>query len=226
VLLLYDSPHADFRMVILNADGSEVEMCGNGIRCFAKYIWDRGMSLKETLDIETGAGIIRPRMDGALVQVDMGRPVLDGPSIPVKIDGHVTDHPVESAGETFSMTCVSMGNPHAVIFVDDVDNFPVGKYGPPIENSPLFPRRTNVEFVQVLSGREIKMRVWERGSGETLACGTGACAAAVASHINKLAGRDVTVRLRGGELHIRWDGNNRVFMSGPAVDVFEGIVTI
>ncbi|MBI5140761.1 MAG: diaminopimelate epimerase [Nitrospirae bacterium] len=226
MLLLYDSPRADFRMVILNADGSEVEMCGNGIRCFAKYLWERGMSSKETLDIETGAGIIRPRMDGDLVRVDMGEPILDGPRIPVNIEGHVTDHPIESVDKKFNMTCVSMGNPHAVIFVDDVDNFPVEKYGPPIENSPLFPRRTNVEFVQVLSGREIKMRVWERGSGETLACGTGACAAAVASHINKFTGRDVKVRLRGGELHIRWDGNNRVFMSGPAVEVFQGVVTV
>ena len=226
VLLLRDSDRADFRMEIFNADGSEVEMCGNGIRCFARYIWDRGLSGKDTLEVETLAGIIRPGKDEDLVRVDMGEPILDGPAIPVNIEGRVMDRPISIDGREFLMTCVSMGNPHAVIFVDDVAGFPVTEVGPKIENHSLFTKRTNVEFVQIVSRDEVSMRVWERGSGETLACGTGACATVVASILKGFTNREVTVRLSGGALRIAWGADNRVIMSGPAVEVFEGSIEI
>lgn len=228
LLILLDSVQVDFKMVIYNADGSEVEMCGNGIRCFANYIWNRNISSNEILNIETPAGIIRPRHipPGDFVEVDMGEPVLEGRRIPVNIDSRVIDLPVIAGGEEFRITCVGMGNPHAVVFVDDVDSFPVDRIGPLLEIDPLFPNRTNVEFVQVISEKELKMRVWERGAGETLACGTGACASAVAASLKELAGRDVIVHLKGGDLSICWNKDDRVFMSGPAVEVFEGIIEI
>ncbi len=222
VLLLKDSENADFRMDIINADGSIVEMCGNGIRAFAKYVWDRGMSDKDMLDIETLAGRIRPERKGDLIRVDMGEPEFEGRKIPVNLDGRVLDQPLKIGDETFNITCVSMGNPHAVIFIDDVDAFPVELYGPMIENDELFPNRINVEFVEVLSLDEIRMRVWERGAGETLACGTGASASAVASMLKKLTGRKVTVHLLGGDLLIEWAENGRVYMTGPATEVFSG----
>jgi diaminopimelate epimerase len=226
VLLLYNSEKADFRMRIFNADGSEVEMCGNGIRCLAKYIWDRGLSGKEALDIETAAGIIRPEKAGDLVKVDMGEPVLDARSIPVDYDGRVEDFPLNVLDREFRITCVSMGNPHAVIVVDDADRFDVAGYGPLIERHGFFPNRTNVEFIQVLDRARIRMRVWERGAGETMACGTGASAAAVAAHLNGLADRRVTVVLNGGELVIEWKDDNHVYMTGPAVEVFAGRVNL
>jgi diaminopimelate epimerase len=226
VLLLYPSEVADFKMVIYNADGSEVEMCGNGIRCFAKYIWDRGLSGKETLSIETAAGIIRPERAGRLVRVDMGEPVLEGRQIPVNLDGRVKDFPLIIRDKEFKMTVVSMGNPHAVIFVDDVDRFDVKGYGPLIEQHELFPKRTNVEFIQVLGPERIKMRVWERGAGETMACGTGASAAGVASALMGFTGRLVRVLLAGGELVIEWTEDNHVYMTGPAAEVFEGLVKL
>ena len=226
LLLLFDSVQADFRMAIYNADGSEVEMCGNGIRCFANYIWNRAISDKEVLSVETLAGIIRPRRAGDLVEVDMGEPVLDGRSIPVNIDGNVIDFPVSVEGKEFRITCVGMGNPHAVVFVEDVEHFSVESVGPVLETAALFPNRTNVEFVQVVSEKELKMRVWERGAGETLACGTGACASAVAAALKGTAGRDVVVHLKGGDLSIQWNSDNRVFMTGPAVEVFEGTIEI
>jgi diaminopimelate epimerase len=214
---------ADFRMLIYNADGSEVEMCGNGIRCLAKYIWDRGLSKKDTLDIETLAGIIRPeRAGGGMVRVDMGEPLLEGRKIPVDLDQKVIDHPLKVDDTTFNITCVSMGNPHAVIFTDNVDGFPVERYGPLIENHRLFPKRINVEFVEVKGKGETRMRVWERGAGETMACGTGASASVVASSLKGLTGRDVTVHLAGGDLLIEWAEDNHVYMTGPATEVFEG----
>ncbi|MEW6052451.1 MAG: diaminopimelate epimerase [Nitrospirota bacterium] len=236
LLLLYPSDKADFRMRILNADGSEVEMCGNGIRCLARYIWDRNLSGKRILDIETLAGIIKPEKAADMVRVDMGEPVFDPERIPVAIQasessqwhesGMIIDYPLQVADREFRITCVSMGNPHAVILVDHVDGFPVSRYGPMIETHPLFPNRVNVEFFEILSEKEIRMRVWERGSGETTACGTGASAVAVAAHRKGLAGRSVTVHLAGGDLFIEWDQNNRVYMTGPAVHVFEGIIDI
>lgn len=222
LLLLYPSDIADFRMRIFNADGSEVEMCGNGIRCFARYIWDRGLSDKAILDIETLAGIIRPEKKGEMVRVDMGEPILDGRKIPVNIDGKVIDYPVNIEDKTFHITCVSMGNPHAVIIVDNVADFPVTYYGPLLEKHELFPKKTNVEFVEILNPAEIKMRVWERGSGETMACGTGASAAVIASNLKGLTGKNVAVHLMGGDLFIDLAKDNHVYMTGPAKEVFTG----
>lgn len=227
VLLLHPSKIADFMMKIYNADGSEVEMCGNGIRCFAKYIWDRNLSGKQVLDVETLAGIIRPERSGDNVRVDMGEPILDPQKIPVNIESQAmaVDYPLSIDDKNFDITFVSMGNPHAVIFLDeDVSHFPVERYGRQIEMHPLFPRRTNVEFVNAKSRDELIMRVWERGSGETLACGTGACATGVAAMIKGLSDKKVTVKLLGGNLSIEWAENNRVHMTGPAVEVFEGII--
>ncbi|NJD54877.1 MAG: diaminopimelate epimerase [Nitrospirae bacterium] len=222
ILLLYNSAKADFQMRIFNADGSEVEMCGNGIRCFAKYIWDRKLSGKSVLEIETAAGIIRPEKAGDLVRVDMGTPVLEGRQIPVDLDGVIKDYPLKVEDKTFNITCVSMGNPHAVIFVDDVDGLDVQRYGSRIETHPLFPRRVNVEFVHVIDPKTLRMRVWERGSGETMACGTGASAAAVAANLKGVAGKKVTVKLLGGDLLIELNADGHVYMTGPAEEVFEG----
>jgi diaminopimelate epimerase len=227
ILLLDHSDRADFRMRIMNADGSEVEMCGNGIRCLAAYIWDRKLSEKRVLEIETLAGIIKPERSGDMVKVDMGEPILEPEKIPVNIISNlIVDYPLRIADREFKITCVSMGNPHAVIFVDDVLDFPVTCYGPMIETHPIFPRKTNVEFIQVLNREELKMRVWERGAGETMACGTGASAAAVASALKGLTGTTVRIHLLGGDLLIEQGANNHVYMTGPAVTVFEGLVDI
>jgi diaminopimelate epimerase len=246
LLLLYPSKIADFRMRILNADGSEVEMCGNGIRCLAKYIWDRKLSDKRVLTVETLAGVIKPEKAGELVRVDMGEPIFDPERIPVniqetdagspksertsnlesQISNLIMDYPLQIADREFKVTCLSMGNPHAVIVVDDVLNYPVTHYGPMLETHPAFPRRINVEFIELLSEKEIRMRVWERGSGETMACGTGASAVAVASYIKGLTDRKVTIHLLGGDLFIEWGSDNRVYMSGPAVEVFSGTIVI
>ncbi|MBI5683391.1 MAG: diaminopimelate epimerase [Deltaproteobacteria bacterium] len=235
-LLLYPSFAADFRMDIYNADGGRVEMCGNGIRCLAKYIWGkkvrgqesgvRSKKLKEdSLSIETLAGIIQVERKGELIKVDMGEPILEGRKVPVNLDGRVIDHKVNIGGEVFQITCVSMGNPHCVIFVDDVYNFPVSRLGPMIETHPIFPKKTNVEFIQVINKKELRMRVWERGAGETLACGTGACASLVAANLKGLAERKATVHLAGGDLKIEWsEKDNHVYMTGPAAEVFEGVV--
>jgi len=226
MLLLFSSETADFKMRIFNADGSEVEMCGNGIRCLAKYIWDRGISRKDELSVETAAGIIRPVNAGGMVRVDMGEPVLEARAIPVNLEGVIKNFPLIIDGKEFKITCISMGNPHAVIFVDDTDGFDVKKYGPAIETHELFPKRTNVEFIQTIGPERLKMRVWERGAGETMACGTGACAAAVAASLNGLTGKKVTVGLIGGELSVEWAGNNHVYMTGPAEEVFEGRIVV
>jgi len=226
MLLLYSSETADFKMRIFNADGSEVEMCGNGIRCLAKYIWDRGMSRKDELSVETAAGIIRPVKADGMVRVDMGEPVLEARAIPVNLEGLIKDFPLIIDGKEFKITCVSMGNPHAVIFVGDVDGFDVKRYGPAIETHELFPKRTNVEFIQTVDPERLKMRVWERGAGETMACGTGASAAAVAASLNGFTGKKVTVGLLGGELSVEWSGNNHVYMTGPAEEVFEGRIVV
>lgn len=238
ILLLDHSMKSDFRMRILNADGSEVEMCGNGIRCLARYIWDNKLSRKRILNIETLAGIIRPQRAGNMVKVDMGEPVFEPGKIPVRLaqkfnstfsngrNTGVIDYPLKVADKKFNITCLSMGNPHTVIFVDQVAAFPVGRYGPLIETHDMFPRRTNVEFVEILNASEIKMRVWERGAGETMACGTGASAAAVASALKGLTGETVTVHLPGGALLIERASNTHVHMTGPAKKVFEGIADI
>jgi diaminopimelate epimerase len=229
ILVLSASDHADFRMKIFNSDGGEVEMCGNGVRCLAKYIWDRGLSDKDILAVETLAGIIRPEKSGKMVRVDMGEPILEPGRIPVILplpsDG-VVDYPLDIKDREFRITCVSMGNPHAVIVVDEVSAFPVAKYGPVIERHSIFPKKINVEFIEILSRSEIRMRVWERGAGETMACGTGASAVAVAASIKGLTERIVTVHLLGGNLSIEWAADNHVYMTGPAVEVFEGTIDL
>ncbi|MBI5233221.1 MAG: diaminopimelate epimerase [Deltaproteobacteria bacterium] len=225
-LILRASKKADFRMDIYNADGRRVEMCGNGIRCLAMYIWKKKLSIKSMLEIETLAGIIRPEKKRGLARVDMGEAILEGSLIPTRTSGLIVDRPLIAGDREFLVTSVSMGNPHAVIFVDDVGSFPVARYGQLIENDPFFPKRTNVEFVQVLSSKKLRMRVWERGAGETLACGTGACAAAVAANLKGLAGKTVDVLLPGGVLKIEIKDDNRVYMTGPGQEVFEGRLTV
>ncbi|MDH4226908.1 MAG: diaminopimelate epimerase [Deltaproteobacteria bacterium] len=226
-LVLKNSKKADFRMDIYNSDGSRVEMCGNGIRCLANYIWETGLSKKPVLEIETLAGIIRPRKAGKLVTVDMGEPILEGKLIPTTASGHIKKRPLKALDRTFSITCVSMGNPHCVIPVKDVDSYPVTKYGPFLETNKFFPKRTNVEFIEITNPARIKMRVWERGAGETMACGTGACGAAVAANLLGLAKRRVTMELKGGNLNIHWnEKDNRVYMTGPAVKVFDGTLEL
>lgn len=237
-LFLLPSKKADFRMDIYNADGGRVEMCGNGIRCLAKYIWDKRIRSQRSevrskktkspsLAIETLAGIIQVERIGNLIRVDMGEPILDGRKIPVHLDGKIVDHTLNVDNEIFKITCVSMGNPHCVIFVEDVDRFPVTQYGPLIENHPLFPGRTNVEFVEVLNEKELKIRVWERGAGETMACGTGACAGVVAGVLKNLIERKVVVHLLGGDLRVEYSKrDNHLYMTGPGVEVFEGVVEV
>ena len=227
------SDKADFRMHIYNADGSEAEMCGNGIRCVAKYVYDHHLTDKTKITVETGAGILTlilfPK-DGKVeqVRVDMGEPILTPAEIPVVADGDkVIDEPIEVGGKTWNMTCVSMGNPHAVVFVDDTANFPLETYGPLFENHERFPKRTNTEFVQIISRTEANMRVWERGSAETWACGTGTCACVMACILNGKTEDKVLVHLRGGDLTIEYDReSNHVFMTGPATEVFSGEIEI
>ncbi|HXX81788.1 MAG TPA: diaminopimelate epimerase [Thermodesulfovibrionales bacterium] len=234
LLFLYPSHVAEFGMGIFNADGSEVEMCGNGIRCLAKYIWDKGLSEKRLIQVETPAGIIRPERVNDLIRVDMGEPVLEPEKIPVdilqlpggKTSKPIVDYPLQAGDREFRITCVSMGNPHAVIIADGLSAIPVAYYGSAIEHHPLFPNRTNVEFIEILNRSEIRMRVWERGAGETMACGTGACAAAVAAHLQGLTGRNVTIHLNGGDLFIDWDKDAHVYMTGPAVEVFTGTINL
>ena len=229
LILIRPSVQADFFMEMFNADGSRSEMCGNGIRCVGKYVFDHGLTDKTAVDVNTLAGVkhLALHVEGgrvATVTVDMGAPILEPAQIPV-VAGRspVVGEPIEVAGRNFEMTCVSMGNPHAVVFVDDTAGFPVEEVGAPFEFHPAFPARVNAEFVQVLGRGEINMRVWERGTGETLACGTGACASVVACILNGLTDDEVKVHLLGGDLGVRWDREaNRVFMTGPAVTVFEG----
>ncbi len=223
------SEHADFRMRIYNADGSEAEMCGNGIRCVAKYVYDHHMTDQKEISVETGAGIKTLQLtveDGkvTMVRVDMGQPVLEPDQIPVKASGdRVVDEPITAGGKEWRMTCVSMGNPHAVVFVDDVADFALETYGPAFENHERFPKRINTEFVQVISRKEVSMRVWERGSAETFACGTGTCATVMACILNDRTDNQVLVHLRGGDLQIEYDSESRhIFMTGPAIEVFEG----
>ena len=223
------SDKADFRMRIYNADGSEAEMCGNGIRCVAKYVYDHKLTDKTEITVESGAGIKTLQLTVendkvTLVRVDMGEPILEAAQIPVVADASpVIDEPIEVCGRTWNMTCVSMGNPHAVVFIDDVANFDIEKYGPSFENHERFPKRTNTEFVQVVSRNEAIMRVWERGSAETWACGTGTCATVMACILNKKTDNKVLVHLRGGDLTIEYDSDsNHVFMTGPATEVFSG----
>ncbi|MDN5347334.1 MAG: diaminopimelate epimerase [Clostridia bacterium] len=228
LILLLPSTRADVRMRIINADGSEAEMCGNGIRCLAKYAYESGIVPKTEMTVETLAGLILPRLiikGGRVeaVQVDMGQPRFEREALPMSGTGHpVIEEPITVDGKEWRITCLSMGNPHCVIFVPEVAKEQVQVVGPLLEKHPLFPRGVNVEFVELRSRRELVMRVWERGAGETLACGTGACAAAVAAALTGRTGREVKVHLPGGYLEINWLPDGRVLMTGPAETVFSG----
>lgn len=229
IILICPSEIADFKMRIFNADGSEAKMCGNGSRCVGKYVYDKGLTDKTRVTLETLSGVkvldlhLRDGMVD-MVTVDMGEPVLFPPEIPVSFDGDsMIDAPVVSEGIGYRLTAVSMGNPHGVIFGGDPDALPLENIGPGLECHPMWRDRANIEFASILSPSEIKMRVWERGSGETMACGTGACATVVAAVLNGLTGRTVTVHLRGGDLTIEWrPDDNHVYMTGGATTVFEG----
>ena len=233
LIMINPSDVADFEMEMYNADGSRSEMCGNGIRCVGKYVYDYGLTEKEHISVETLAGIKYLDLtveDGKvkLVKVDMGSPELVPENIPIVADGNrVIDEPINVNGTEYRMTGVSMGNPHAVVFVDDVAGFELEKYGPLFENHKMFPKRTNTEFVEILSRNEAKMRVWERGSAETWACGTGTCATVMACILNKKTDNKVLVHLRGGDLTIEYiPETNHVFMTGPATEVFSGEIDI
>jgi diaminopimelate epimerase len=229
LLLVKPSRDADFFMAIRNADGSPAEMCANGIRAFTKYVRDRGLTAKDVIRVETLAGIVTPRWLGNdQVEVEMTRPVLEPAKIPTSLAGPspLVDVPLEVDGERLRVCAIGMGNPHCVIFVDDPDAFPVERLGPRIEHHDAFPERVNVEFVGVRSRAELVQRTWERGSGETLACGSGACAVGVAAVLSGRADRDVRIRLRGGTLRIRWPKDDGpVYMTGPAAHVFDGEIS-
>lgn len=233
LILISPSAIADFRMNIYNADGSQAEMCGNGIRCVAKYVYDYGLTDKTEISVETLAGIKYLRLqveNGKVVsvEVNMGAPILEPKEIPVAVEeSPVVNVPVEVKGKIYHMTCVSMGNPHAIIFMNNVKDLDIAAIGPYFENHTVFPKRTNTEFVEVLDRNTVNMRVWERGSDETLACGTGACATTVACILNDKTENEVTVHLLGGDLKIRWDREaNQVYMTGPATVVFDGEITL
>lgn len=233
LVIILPSEVADFRMRMFNPDGSEAEMCGNAIRCVGKYVYDAGLTKRTAVSIETLAGIKLLDMsveEGTVeqVKVDMGLPILEPERIPVKSEQtSFISQPVEVDGQIFEVTCVSMGNPHAVIYAADLEGLQLEKIGPKIESHPLFPRRINVEFVRVIDSQTLKVRVWERGTGETMACGTGACAVLVASVLNGLSLRKATVKLPGGDLTVEWnEADGHVYMTGPAVKVFDGEIDL
>jgi diaminopimelate epimerase len=231
LILLRDSTQADCRMEIYNVDGSRAEMCGNGIRGFAKFVHDRGLVPANPLRVETDAGVktVRSEVTGGRVTratVDMGVPEWAARRIPVAADGEVVEQPLAVAGRSWTVTCVSMGNPHCVVFVDDVASLPLAELGPQFEHHPFFTRRVNTEFVRVAGPERLDVRVWERGASETMACGTGACAAAVAAARTDRAGRRVVVALPGGELAIDWRPDDHVLMTGDAVEVYEGRIEV
>lgn len=229
LILICKSEIADFKMRMFNSDGSEAEMCGNGIRCVGKFVYDKGLTNKTTVKIETLAGIktlILNTKDGKVgtARVDMGEPILEAEKIPViSTEKTVKNLELEAENKRFKFTCVSMGNPHAITIVENTKEFDVEKYGKVLEIDKAFPKKANIEFAQILDRQNINMRVWERGAGETLACGTGACATAVACNLNGLTDRKVNIELLGGTLNIEWnETDNHVYMTGPAVTVFDG----
>ena len=230
LILICPSEKADFRMQMFNQDGSEAEMCGNGIRCVGKFVYDKGLTKKETITVETLAGIkilVTTAKNGKIetARVDMGEPILEPEKIPViSNENPVKNLKLEVEDKNFIFTCVSIGNPHAVTFIkEDVNKFDICKYGAKLEVNKAFPKKANIEFINVIDDKTLNMRVWERGAGETLACGTGACAVTVAAILNGYTERTVTVHLLGGDLKIEWNKNdNHVYMTGPATTVFEG----
>lgn len=233
LILICPSQVADCKMVMFNSDGSQSQMCGNGVRCVGKYIHDRGLTAKTTVTVETlgGIKILQLHLNDdkvSAITVDMGKPILAPAEIPVaSTKDRFIDQPVTVRDKTVSVTAVSMGNPHAIVFVEDTDSLELAKLGPDFEHHPIFPERTNTEFIQVLDRSNLNMRVWERGAGETLACGTGACAALVAAVLTGRCDREATLHLLGGDLRIRWDETtDHVFMTGPAEFVFDGEIDI
>ena len=233
LIMILPSDVADFKMKMYNADGSEGAMCGNGVRCIAKYVYDYGLTDKTTVSLETNAGIKQLYLtveNGkvSMVRVDMGHPILTAKEIPVVAESEqVIDAPIEVGGISYHMTCVSMGNPHAVVFVPDTESLTLHEIGPLFEHHKAFPDRVNTEFVQILDRKNVNMRVWERGSGETLACGTGTCATVVACVLNDLTENEITVHLRGGDIIVSYDRNTDVVtMTGPATVVFDGEIEI
>ncbi len=229
LILICKSKIADFKMRMFNSDGTEAEMCGNGIRCVGKFVYDKKLTEKDVITVETLAGIktlVLNTKEGSVetVQVDMGKPILEPEKIPViSNENPVKNLKIRADDKEFIFTCVSMGNPHAITVVENIKDFNLHKYGKIVETASQFPKKTNVEFIEIIDKKNIKMRVWERGAGETLACGTGACATAVACHLNKITERKVNIELLGGTLNINWDeNNNHVYMTGPATSVFEG----
>ena len=229
VIFINPSQQADFEMEMYNSDGTRAEMCGNGIRCVGKYVYDHGMTDKTSITVESFGKVKYLDLtveNGKVVKVkvNMGKPELTAKDVPVvSVHEQVIDEEIIVKEKSYRMTCVSMGNPHAVVFMDDVEHLAIEEIGPYFENHERFPNRTNTEFVQVIDDSHVKMRVWERGTGETLACGTGCCATAVACVLNRLTGAHVTVQVLGGEIEIYWDQKeNLVYMTGPAVTVFEG----
>ena len=228
-LILLRSDVADVRMRIINADGSEAEMCGNGIRAFSRYAFENGIVHGTEFTVETGAGVMKPRVilkNGHVegVRVDMGEPNIDAASVPVKVEGRAVGMILSADGRAFSATALRVGVPHTIVFVDELNEADVPHYGPLIEHDPLFPERTNVDFVEVVDRERIRMRTWERGCGCTLACGTGACSAAVACVLTGKTGRSVDVEIQLGTLHIDWsEADNHVYMTGPATLVFSGV---
>lgn len=229
LVLILPSENADFRMQMFNSDGSEAEMCGNASRCVGKYVYDNGLTTKKEIALETKAGVkyitlLEGDEKARKVTVNMGEPILDPVQIPVKVDKEpVLNFPLDIDGKIWEISCVSMGNPHAVVFTTGIKELDLPVIGPKFEKHPIFPRKTNTEFIEVVDRKTLNMRVWERGAGETLACGTGACAAAVAAILNGYCDRKITIHLIGGDLEIEWDEqNNHVYMTGEAVTVFEG----
>ena len=228
LILICDSELADFKMRMFNYDGSEAEMCGNGIRCVGKFVYDKGLTQKEEVTIETLAGIkiLKLNIENgkvSTVRVDMGEPILAPEKIPVISEEDIVKNlKITALDREFKFTCVSMGNPHAITIVDNVKDFNLEKYGPVLECDKHFPKRANIEFIELVDKNKIKMRVWERGAGETLACGTEACASAVACNINGYIEKQTTVELLGGDLQIEWNNDNHIYMTGPATTVFEG----
>jgi len=230
IMLIMPSETADIKTRIINSDGSEAEMCGNGIRCFAKFVYEEGIINKNIIEVETLAGTIIPEIilnnnKAASVRVDMGEPKLERAQIPMLgEEGRVIKEKLKVDDKKIEITAVSMGNPHCVIFVSDIKEIEIEKWGPLIEKHPIFPRKTNVEFVQVINPSEVVMRVWERGAGITLACGTGACAALTAGVLNNYLSRKASIKLLGGELTVEWAENNHLYMTGPATEVFRGVI--
>ncbi len=229
LILICKSDIADFKMRMFNYDGTEAEMCGNGIRCVGKFVYDKGLTKKDNITVETLAGIKKLKFnikEGNVetVEVDMGEPILEPDKIPViSEEAIVKNLKIKARENEFKFTCVSMGNPHAITIVDNTKDFNIEKYGPVLEKDEHFPRRANIEFIELVDKNNIKMRVWERGAGETLACGTGACASVVACALNGYIESEANVELLGGTLKIRWDKeNNHIYMTGPATTVFEG----